>query len=199
MPSLPKIARNVGLKIPRVHPTDASYRHFLNCLVNIAENKKQLPGLQKRDVDKQYGEALRQTFLKDEATVSSLLEQTTNAPGRKAWEEVVMVRMKVVMVRMKGRPPPSADLLQLKLPAVSQPHTGQTTSDQLKVASYRDFADTVRQRNPDIEFTKERIDDAFRNAAPRNSIKGLGRHKPAFDQMMSRCLGRESSSYWKGK
>ena len=60
------------LKLPKIHPSDASYRGWLSGLRSTSQNKKALLVAQKNDVDNEYVQALKLAFPHEEKTVERL-------------------------------------------------------------------------------------------------------------------------------
>ncbi|KAK5114415.1 hypothetical protein LTR85_010238 [Meristemomyces frigidus] len=192
------IARNLNVKVPRIHPHQASYPTFLSDFASLNITQWRSAQLHKGEVNDWYAQGLRQTFPRDSLAVRSLLDKASSASGHIAWDASMSANAP------KARPAQvilSNEVLQLNLPELSRhPSRAKNGKDRFDSQSYREFADAARKENGQVGFTKERMDDAFRHAASRTPKKPWAKKdKLSFDRMVLRCPGRESEEYWKGK
>ncbi|KAK4545828.1 hypothetical protein LTR36_002392 [Oleoguttula mirabilis] len=99
-------------------------------------------------------------------------------------------------MRHSTQPVISAQVLQLNLPTLSKHPSRENGKDQFDEQSYQAFAEKAQKKNVNVAISRQTMDDAFRFAASR--MPGSSNSK-AFEQMIARCLGRESEKYWKGR
>ncbi|GAB1741764.1 hypothetical protein NU219Hw_g7173t1 [Hortaea werneckii] len=86
--------------------------------------------------------------------------------------------------------------LALNLPQLSHP-TKTKGREQFDWQTYSGFAENLQKRNQHVVLTKALVDEAFRLATSK--IPKRNSDMAYMQKMLDRCLGQESSKYWKNR
>ncbi|KAI7546954.1 hypothetical protein KC331_g5303 [Hortaea werneckii] len=84
--------------------------------------------------------------------------------------------------------------LALNLPQISY-RTKTKGRDQFDEQTYSGFAESLQKRNQHVVVTKPLVDEAFQLAASK--VPKRMHDRTYLQKMCDRCLGPESSKYWK--
>jgi hypothetical protein len=86
-------------------------------------------------------------------------------------------------------PASGLDVSQLSLPGIARYQSRENGRDQFEGQNYRTFADKALKMNPDINFSPDQMDEAFRFVVHQiRKTRGV-KKLPEFDRMVTRVSG----------
>ena len=206
MPAAAKAAQASGIVFPRVNTGTrnvwkGTYKHFLNGIIKTESNAKPFAAVNKTTIDAEYQRQL-QGLINDGAAVKKIMKERRFADSHvnygptvqaltdsnKAQSQQSIEYFTQLQKRWMKHNKTFAideDVRMLNFPRVFM-HPKNSKYDVFDRQTYAAFAAKAEKMNPDVEFTKQTMDQAFTAAA--NSIRHkASRVSPAdFERMMSR-------------
>ncbi|KAK5706046.1 hypothetical protein LTR97_001032 [Elasticomyces elasticus] len=194
MPPRVSFPPKATLRLPSLN-SPPSYKSFMFNISMHAENKRLLPALDKNDIDREYEALLRKKFEYNEKSISHHMQLARSQEAHQQWDRIQTAR-----IQTYGSCSSSPEVQSLSLPEIGQHYKNASgkgrANDHMDRQTYREFADKTIQKNARVTFTKQLMDDTFRQATSR-LIKAPGKTKscnnPAdVERMLKRCTGKES-------